>query len=91
MANQLIEIGYASSEANGDVLFEGQVEVNSSEVILQAGFRSQSSDGLASIELGEARFDGIDDASPLTFFSLTQQADLNTDVITEDTLDIDEL
>ncbi len=91
MATQLIEMGYASSEANGDILFEGNVEVNSPEVILQAGYRSGSNDSLASIELGEARFTGIDDASPLTFFSLTQQADLNTDVITQDTLEIDDL
>ena len=92
IATQLVEIGYASSEANGDVLFEGEVvNVRSQEVVLQAGYSTSTSDNLAKIELGDARFQGIDADSVLTTFSLTQQADLDTSVITENTLDVSRL
>ena len=91
IASELFEIGYASSEAAGDVLFEGEVEVKSRNVILGAGYGSGSTDSLSQIDLGEARFDGLDAESNLVLFSLTQQADLDTDIITQSTLDVSTL
>ena len=89
IANQLIEIGYASSEASGDVTFEGAPQISSDQFIFQAGYGASVADGLARIDLGEADFSGAGTDSP-TLFSLTQEADLDTSEI-EDRIDVNGL